>query len=270
MPPIDAQLDHVVLLLPYKDIINPPAWVTDHFTLSPGGRHADGKTENRLVLFADGTYLELIAFINDDPERRKGHWWDKPYGVIDYALTTPDETFGELKAINSRLADTDTAISYTTPKEGGRVKPDGQELQWRVTFPEGISRGSVPFWCHDITPRNRRVPVTEQNTSHPSGTLGMAGLSLQIQEQSASRLNKATAAILDHDLEEEARYGLGVPRPVPGAKKPYIKIQNAAADERKEVSLSLVLQTSQDLPDISHKIGDGTVHIVFEHPESSS
>lgn len=130
MPPIQAQLDHVVLLLPYKDILEPPAWLTDNFIISEGGRHADNKTENRLVLFADGSYLELIAFINDDPENRDGHWWDKPFGVVDFALTTTDESFGELAGIKSRLSKTGTDISYTEPKDGGRVKPDGTNLQW--------------------------------------------------------------------------------------------------------------------------------------------
>lgn len=75
---VELQLDHVVLLVPYEDVVNPPSWVTDNFIINPGGTHADGKTENKLVLFADGTYLELIAFINDDAEKRRGHWWDKP------------------------------------------------------------------------------------------------------------------------------------------------------------------------------------------------
>lgn len=130
MPQIKTQLDHVVLLLPYKDIVNPPSWLTDEFTISEGGVHADGKTENKLVLFADGSYLELIAFINDDPKHREGHWWDKPYGVVDYALTTSDEGFGELAGIKERLSKTDTGIGYTDPKDGGRRKPNGQELQW--------------------------------------------------------------------------------------------------------------------------------------------
>lgn len=68
-------LDHVVLLLPCKELTELPAWVTENFTVSEGGQHADKKTENRLVLFRDGTYLELIAFINDDPDKRKGHYW---------------------------------------------------------------------------------------------------------------------------------------------------------------------------------------------------
>ncbi|KAK4634081.1 hypothetical protein CLAFUW4_01415 [Fulvia fulva] len=156
---VELQLDHVVLLVPYQDVVNSPSWVTDHLTVSPGGVHADGKTENKLVLFADGTYLELIAFINDDAEKRRGHWWDKPYGVIDYALTTTsDHSFGALKSIKDRLSQTDSGISYTNPQDGGRRKPDGTELKWRVTFPTGTSRGNAPFFCHDVTPRDRRVP----------------------------------------------------------------------------------------------------------------
>lgn len=60
--------------------------------IQPGGKHADGRTENRLVVFRDGTYLELIAFIDDAPEKRRGHWWDRAFGVVDYALTTTNDT----------------------------------------------------------------------------------------------------------------------------------------------------------------------------------
>lgn len=37
-------------------------------------RHGDNKTENKLIIFADGSYIELIAFIDDDPGLREGHW----------------------------------------------------------------------------------------------------------------------------------------------------------------------------------------------------
>jgi hypothetical protein len=43
---------------------------------------------SKLVVFRDGSYLELIAFIDDDPKHREGHWWgDKGWGVIDFAFT---------------------------------------------------------------------------------------------------------------------------------------------------------------------------------------
>ena len=264
MSKINAKLDHVVLLLPYKDIVDPPAWVTDNFTVSPGGRHADNKTENKLVLFKDGTYLELIAFINDDPEKRKGHWWDKPYGVVDFALTTSDEEFGELGGIKDRLSKTDTGISYTSPKEGGRKRPDGVELQWRVTFPTGTDRGSVPFWCHDVTPRDRRVPLSDAATSHPSGTLGMSGVLLDADQSLVSRLSSATAAIVDNDLNKDGTYEVDVVHSVSNARKPSIRIKTAGSQSKKDLALSLVLQTPNDVPDIHHTIDGGEISVVFE------
>src|SRR4051812_39623576 len=58
-----ANLDHIIILLPHHHILHPPPWLTDSFTISPGGIHSDGKTENRLICFRDGSYLEIIAFI---------------------------------------------------------------------------------------------------------------------------------------------------------------------------------------------------------------
>ena len=125
----------------------------------------------------------------------------------------------------------------------------------------------MPFFCHDITPRDRRVPVTSTNTSHPSDATGMAGVLLEVKEESLhSQLTCATAAILDNDLSRSGPFQLSVPHEVDGAKKPTIRIVNAAKDEKKEVSLSLVLQSPQHRPDIHHQIGDGTISIKFEQP----
>ena len=72
---INPSSSHIIILVPYEFLTSPPSWLTSAFTLSPGGRHADNRTENRLILLADGSYIELIAFINDDPALREGHWW---------------------------------------------------------------------------------------------------------------------------------------------------------------------------------------------------
>jgi hypothetical protein len=73
-----------------------------------------------LVLFRDGTYLELIAFINDDPKHREGHWWDKSFGVVDFALTTHDglKSFQD-EELEKRLKASGSEISYAEPREGG-------------------------------------------------------------------------------------------------------------------------------------------------------
>src|SRR5439155_691104 len=55
------QLDHVAMVV--RDLDS----ATDDyrrrgFTVTPGGEHADGLTHNALIPFADGSYLELVAF----------------------------------------------------------------------------------------------------------------------------------------------------------------------------------------------------------------
>jgi hypothetical protein len=254
------QIDHVVLLLPYALITSPPTWLTSAFTLSPGGRHADNRTENRLILFADGSYLELIAFIEDDPKNREGHWWDKPYGIVDWALTTTTEEQPDVKKINSRLEGKDSKVRYTDPVAGGRKRPDGVELQWKVTFPTGIERGVVPFWCHDITEREKRVPISKKATKHPSGALGVAGVRIAVDNGREKAVSEAVGAIVgNEDLV------LGAPKEVDELKEPWVKVQTA--DGTGDVlKLELVLQTAGGgrPQDIRQKVGDGEVVISFE------
>lgn len=261
---INAQLDHVVLLLPYDHLANPPAWLTDNFTISPGGVHGDNKTENRLVLFRDGTYLELIAFINDDPEKRRGHWWDQPFGVVDFAYTTPTPL--DHKSLVDRLEKSETKISFSEPKEGGRLTPDGKQLKWRVTFPTGVQRGHVNFWCEDVTPRERRVPVTDANTTHPCGALGMAGMIQEVKKEGLNQLSTATSAILDVSRPPDNRYEVGVPNEVSKLKQPSVRLQAASQESDKPLALTLVLQSGSDTPRdaIRQKIGDGLIAIDFE------
>ncbi|KAK4899712.1 hypothetical protein LTR27_002978 [Elasticomyces elasticus] len=297
--PVHAtQLDHVIILLPYNDIVNPPKWVTDNFTVSPGGRHADDKTENRLILFADGTYIELIAFIDDDPEKRKGHWWDKPFGIVDFALTTHkpfDYSYTSFSrsselfftqscsiltevlicnyylALQERLKASGSGVSYAKPTAGGRTMPKGQELKWKVTFPLGAERGEVPFWCHDVTPRERRVPVSKENTKHPCGATGMFGVVVREQRDSLKRIGSALLAITATESQAtgeltgmSSRYEVGTPN---GRRDDaFVELQSIEQGE-KQHGLRLILRLPHDAagnPDgISQHIDDGVVHIGF-------
>jgi hypothetical protein len=85
-------LDHIVILVPHSFLTSPPAWFTNVFVPYPGGRHADGLTENTLVLFPDGSYIEFIAFVPGvDPGKREKHKWGRKaeFSVVDWALTLP-------------------------------------------------------------------------------------------------------------------------------------------------------------------------------------
>ena len=168
-------------------------------------------------------------------------------------------------SLNERLGKSGTGISYAEPKEGGRVRPDGVKLKWRVTFPHGVDRGNVNFWCEDVTPRDRRVPATEENTTHPSGVKGMAGMIQEVKKDRLKKLSDATAAILDLPATEGNDYGIEVPNEVEKLKKPFISLQEPSKESQKDLALTLVLQTGTDdkRDDIQERIGDGVVSIRF-------
>lgn len=191
------KIDHIIVGLPYAELQNPPEWLTKHFTLTPGGRHADNKTENKLIVFRDGSYIELIAFINDDPEKKKGHWWgEHGSGFIDWAFTSSN--VDDITTIRHQIQDANVGIDarYDEPRSGGRHKPDGVEIQWKVTFPENVRRGEVPFWCHDITPRELRVPKDIIATTHPCGAVGVGQLTLLVPEPKLSPFKKLYSAVI--------------------------------------------------------------------------
>ncbi|KAI1407955.1 glyoxalase-like domain-containing protein [Hypoxylon sp. FL1857] len=198
-------VDHIVILIPHSFLSAPPAWFADLFHFYPGGRHADGLTENTLVLLADGPYLEFIAFVPDvDPAKRAAHQWGakKEGTVVDWAVTLPsspedegEKTKGEgeegdtkelrqektFREVQKKVRDANTGIVYGDLRCGGRTRPDGEVLKWAVAFPKTTEHGSaiepgiVPFWCLDVTPRHLRVPYEQSGaTKHPTGAVGVA------------------------------------------------------------------------------------------------
>ncbi|OJD35410.1 glyoxalase bleomycin resistance protein dioxygenase superfamily [Diplodia corticola] len=258
-PVPSAQLDHIIILLPHRDLLDPPPWITSNFTLSPGGRHADGKTENKLIVFQDGTYIELIAFIDDSPAYKDGHWWgDKRYGVIDWALTSSDVQ--DVSRVSARLDEWRgkqrdgglTAFAYTRPQPGGRRRPDGQEIAWFVTFPEGVRRGVAPFWCHDVTARGLRVSASAQGLLHPCGALGVSNIAVQTPD--SARLHGAYDAILARPGNATAdRHGFDwiveAPQVLAAYPTPKVTLRPRSGDQQENdsearITIELVVEPS--------------------------
>ncbi|KAJ4331070.1 hypothetical protein N0V95_009952 [Ascochyta clinopodiicola] len=187
MAPPPQSLDHLILFLPVDPTTKfpkLPSFFPKNFTLTPGGIHAGNITSNTLILLADGCYLELICFI--DPSKPVDtHWWasgaDRS-GWIDWCLTnssSPRESWEAIGGVEG---------SHAEPVEGGRKRPDGVDVKWAVTFPKGenggqASRGRVPFFCHDVTERQVRVPLSEEKTAHPSGILGVKELTVIVRDE---------------------------------------------------------------------------------------
>jgi hypothetical protein len=160
-------IDHVVIVV--RELAQATAdYTAAGFTVTPGGEHADGATYNALIPFADGVYIELIAF--KEPGRPSSHqWWPrlaKGEGLVHYALRSDD-----LAADVARLRAASIAIS--DPRDGGRTRPDGRALRWRTaTFAGSFA---LPFMIEDVTPRDLRVPGGAA-AEHPLGARGIAGL----------------------------------------------------------------------------------------------
>ncbi|KAH6679590.1 glyoxalase-like domain-containing protein [Halenospora varia] len=205
---MSLSLDHIIVLVPPKYLTSAPTWLTKNFTLTPGGRHADGITENKLICFADGCYIELIAFVSPppSPDSRKNHWWGakKENSIIDFAFTSRDtSSAGEnWEHVQKRLKEKGLeGVGYQKPVKGGRKRPDGVQVDWEVTFPvvapeSAYERGELPFFCHDVTERGLRVPLGEENTTHPCGAYGVRGLSVFTNGEKVEKLREAFGAVL--------------------------------------------------------------------------
>jgi hypothetical protein len=159
-------LDHVVLVVP--DLA---AAVAEHtqrgFTVTPGGEHAGGLTHNALVGFQDGSYLELLAF-HDLAAATGKHSWapvaERGGGWADFALLSND-----LRQDVTALGD----LVARPPEEGGRQRPDGLGIAWRVARLER----PLPFLIEDLTARELRVPGGDA-AKHANKTRGIAAIVL--------------------------------------------------------------------------------------------
>jgi len=168
-------IDHIVILV--RDLDEASAsYARAGFTVTPGGVHAGGATHNSLISFSDGTYFELIAFRQPDPPQ--DHPWGSRLtlgeGLIDYALASSDLR-AEAEALH--------AHGFTgQPREQGRLRPDGQRLEWRVLrLQQRAGDGALPFIIEDITPRDLRVPSGDA-MHHPLGVTRVAGLTLAVRQ----------------------------------------------------------------------------------------
>ncbi|MBB3180854.1 VOC family protein [Variovorax sp. Sphag1AA] len=169
------QLDHIVIAV--NDLETAIAdYTTLGFNVLRGGDHPGRTTHNALVVFADGSYFELIAWKAPAPEER---WWQllqrHGEGVVDFALL-PQSTSETVKAAAQR------GLVLDGPLDGGRLRPDGERLHWQTARPPSPD---LPFLCGDLTPRALRVPEGNARR-HPNGVTGVASLAIAVRDLDAT------------------------------------------------------------------------------------
>ena len=202
-------IDHIVILV--RDLDQASAGYTAAgFTVVPGGVHAGGVTHNALVGFADGTYLELIAFT--EPDKESPHrWWRrlaKGEGFIDYAILS-DGLDAEVAAMRAR------DVEAEDPVVGGRDRPDGQYVGWKnLHLTAAPARMALPFVIEDTTPRSLRVPGGD-SAAHRNGAAGVSSLTLIVTDLGAAV--RRLGAVLDqpgeptsHEAGEAQTFRIGL------------------------------------------------------------
>jgi len=187
-------IDHVVVVV--KDLTQVARdYEQLGFTVVPGGQHPVG-SHNVLIAFADGSYLEVIAFYREAVDHR---WWEplsKGERFVDFCFQT-DDLRGDTKKLQA------AGVAINDPVPWSRKRPDGYELKWLLSLATGSHRGVAPFLIEDVTPRSERIP---QTFHHRNGVTGIDKVTVavgelgQIEKWYGSLLEKRGTAITVADL----------------------------------------------------------------------
>jgi hypothetical protein len=163
-------IDHVAIVVNELDSAI-ASYARAGFTVIRGGKHPIG-SHNALIAFADGSYLELIAFTKP----HSGHPWqtalEKGSGIVDFCMCTNDlaADIDSMRRAGARIGD---------PYSLTRDRPDGYHLSWVLAIPEPPFNGQVPFLIKDDTPRDERVP---RERSHRNGATGISTLAIAVND----------------------------------------------------------------------------------------
>ena len=185
---MSVRFDHAVVVVPSLAEAE-REFAAAGFTVLPGGRHDILPTENALVCFADGSYLELLA--TREPATRAelrtlraGDGWERHLrgvsavarrflpnlagadGVADWVLHADSlaRPAAQLRALG---------LAASGPVRMSRECADGHRLEWELLLPESRL---LPFWIADRTPRGRRVPSDAGSTTHANGARGVSAV----------------------------------------------------------------------------------------------
>lgn len=138
-----VELDHLIIGGPRLEAV--VAWVESVLGVeaSGGGSHPGVGTHNALAGLAPDAYLELIAPDPHQPEPALPRWFGvdelKEPRLLTWSARTTD-----LEGARETAAS--AGLDLGAVGGGGRVRPDGVRLEWRVTDPRACRfDGVLPF-----------------------------------------------------------------------------------------------------------------------------
>jgi len=158
-------------------------------------------SHNVLISFADGSYIEIIAFYREAMAHR---WWnplEKGERFVDFCMQT-DDLEGDTQKLRA------AGVAINNPVPWSRTRPDGYELKWLLSLATGSHRGVAPFLIQDVTPREERVPPA---LTHSNGVLGIDKVTVAVGELSeVDRWYSTVLGITGRAIRQEALAAEGV------------------------------------------------------------
>lgn len=172
--------DHVIFLVAEAEGLEAAAegFATMGFTITD--RDDEGKPEaataQKLICFADGSYIEILA-IRDAKARQRhrfAHLLAMGDGWADHTVHTDD-----LEALRQRLEQ--QAMPFSGPHRHERRLRSGAPWGVSLLLP-GIGAGhpALPFLLQDTAGRELRIPA--EGIRHANGVTGTAGVAESVRD----------------------------------------------------------------------------------------
>lgn len=231
-------IDHVVIAV--NDLDQTVAdFTAAGFTVVPGGTHANGETHNALVSFADGSYFELIAWL-DPASATRTSWLERlegSEGFVDFALRSAD-LHEEAERLRSE------GLDAPDPAPGGRTRPDGQRVEWLNLRFDEASHPWLPFYCHSTNDRSLRVPFGA-DAVHANGATGIASITIGVNDLQAAERDYAIVSGIEYgagNTSDRAEFAVGTTRVIIESADD----RTGATTRSKNVPVALELTTTGD------------------------
>jgi hypothetical protein len=132
-----VRIDHAIIGARDIEAVADRLWEQHGLASLPGGRHAGWGTHNR-ILPLGGPYLEIIGVVDENEALRDpmGRWLLANTATGDPLMGWCCET-ADIERLSRRLG--------LALERGGRERPDGSRLSWRVAGRES-ALGARPFF----------------------------------------------------------------------------------------------------------------------------
>ncbi|MBP2303095.1 VOC family protein [Azospirillum picis] len=172
-------LDHLVIATRDLDAAR-DAYVRLGFTVTPRGHHTELKSANHTVMFADGTYLELLGIEEQRPANAHySAFLRERQGIAAIALKTAD-AHAAREPLAAAGFPTEPPVDFGRPVE----TPEGnRDARFTITqIDPATTPGGRVFLCRHHTPD---LVWRKDSLNHPNGATGLEALVIAADDPAA-------------------------------------------------------------------------------------